>query len=226
MDCSRGLLGKPGQAAQAEDFLRSALPQVQAEPGTLAWFALRFGRDDYGIFDAFGGEAAREAHLQGPVACALQAQAPQLLQRDAEIARLEILASKLPASPRAWAASAAVCCWPSRPRPATRTRSHSSCARPAPSSWRSPAPPPGSRWRWMDKPHYGIFDVFPDHSGRNAHLTGRVPRELAKHALKLVGGMPSMKMVDVLATHISQSTVEAGLGVDSGARSSSPRTRE
>jgi hypothetical protein len=30
--------------------------------------------------------------------------------------------------------------------------------------------------------HYGIFDVFPDTKSRLAHLAGRVPQELAKHA--------------------------------------------
>ena len=207
------LLGKPGQAAQVEDFLRSAQPQVQAEPGTLAWFALRFGRDDYGIFDAFGGEAGREAHLQGPVARALQAQAPQLLQRDAEIGRLDILASKLPASRQVGRITCGLVL------AFKATAGHEADVAQFLREARAfvEDEPGTTAWfalRWADKPYYGIFDVFPDHSGRNAHLTGRVPRELAKHALKLVGGMPTMKMVDVLATHISQSTVEAGLGVD------------
>ena len=30
----------------------------------------------------------------------------------------------------------------------------------------------------FDDGHFGIFDVFPDNSGRFAHLTGHVPREL------------------------------------------------
>lgn len=207
------LLGKPGQAAQAEDFLRSALPQVQAEPGTLAWFALRFGRDDYGIFDAFGGEAAREAHLQGSVARTLQAQAPQLLQRDAEIARLDVLAHKLPATPQVGRVSCGLLlAFKAKAGHEDEVAQFLRDARaiveeePGTTAWFA--------LRWVDKPHYGIFDVFPDHSGRNAHLTGRVPRELARHALKLVGGMPSMKMVDVLATHVAPSTVEAAVGVE------------
>lgn len=207
------LLSRPGQAAQAEDFLRSALPQVQAEPGTLAWFALRFGRDDYGIFDAFGGEAARDAHLQGPVARALQAEAPRLMQRDAEIAKLDVLASKLPASPQVGRVSCGlVLAFKAKAGHEAEVAQFLREARAIVEE------EPGTiAWfaiRWADKPHYGIFDVFPDHSARNAHLTGRVPRELAKHALQLVGGMPTMKMVDVLATHISSSTVEVGLGVD------------
>ena len=46
---------------------------------------------------------------------------------------------------------------------------------------------------------YGIFDVFADNAGRFAHLAGQVPRELAKHALTLLGSFPDMSMIDVLA---------------------------
>jgi len=38
---------------------------------------------------------------------------------------------------------------------------------------------------------YGIFDVFPDGGARFAHLTGHVPRELAKHTLTILGSVRS-----------------------------------
>jgi hypothetical protein len=46
---------------------------------------------------------------------------------------------------------------------------------------------------------YGIFDVFPGHSGRFKHLTGHVPRELAKHALSLLGSFPDPSLPNLLA---------------------------
>jgi hypothetical protein len=49
---------------------------------------------------------------------------------------------------------------------------------------------------------YGIFDVFPDDTGRLAQLAGRVPRELVKNARSLVAGLPDMDMRDVLATKV------------------------
>jgi hypothetical protein len=53
---SRGLLvrleARHDKDAEVEAFLRSALPLVQQEPATTAWFALRFGRSEYGIFDS------------------------------------------------------------------------------------------------------------------------------------------------------------------------------
>jgi hypothetical protein len=50
---------------------------------------------------------------------------------------------------------------------------------------------------------YGIFDVFPDNMARLSHLGGAVPRELAKHALSLLGGVPEMDMLQVLAARFA-----------------------
>src|SRR5687767_13235085 len=47
------LATKPGRELELEQFLRSALPLVENEPGTTAWFALKFGPFSFGIFDAF-----------------------------------------------------------------------------------------------------------------------------------------------------------------------------
>ena len=73
---TRGLLVRlevvPGKDAEVEAFLQSAVPAVRAERGTTAWFALRFGRSEYGIFDVFPDDAARDAHLAGAVAAALR----------------------------------------------------------------------------------------------------------------------------------------------------------
>ncbi|SEI22101.1 hypothetical protein SAMN05192544_104252 [Paraburkholderia hospita] len=57
--------------AMAEAVLRSALATGRAEAATTAWFAIRFGRSEYGIFDVFPDDAGREAHLAGPVTQAL-----------------------------------------------------------------------------------------------------------------------------------------------------------
>lgn len=37
------LEAKPGKEDAVEDFLRSALPLVEREPGTRPWLAVRFG---------------------------------------------------------------------------------------------------------------------------------------------------------------------------------------
>jgi quinol monooxygenase YgiN len=90
------LAAKPGRERQLEQFLRSALPLVENEPGTPAWFALKFGPSSFGIFDAFPHETARQAHLAGSVAAALMARASELLAAPPDIEYLDTFASKLP----------------------------------------------------------------------------------------------------------------------------------
>jgi quinol monooxygenase YgiN len=90
------LEAKPGKEEQLEQFLKSALPLAEAEPGTRTWFALRFGPSSFGIYDTFDNEAGRQAHLDGPIATALMSRADELLARPPQIDRVDLLASKLP----------------------------------------------------------------------------------------------------------------------------------
>ena len=90
------LEAKPGQEAVVADFLAGALPLANAESGTTSWFALRFGPSTFGVFDAFADEAGREAHLNGPIAAALMANAAALLAVPPTIERVDLLAAKLP----------------------------------------------------------------------------------------------------------------------------------
>jgi quinol monooxygenase YgiN len=46
---------------------------------------------------------------------------------------------------------------------------------------------------------FGIFDTFPDDSGRQAHLSGRVARALNDRASELLAQPPLIERVDVLA---------------------------
>ena len=50
------LEAKPGKEQEVADFLVSALPLVNQEPETTAWFALRMSPNVFGIFDAFPSE--------------------------------------------------------------------------------------------------------------------------------------------------------------------------
>jgi len=49
---------------------------------------------------------------------------------------------------------------------------------------------------------FGIFDAFPDESGRNAHLAGRVAAALMAKASELLSSPPSIEKVDVLAAKL------------------------
>lgn len=92
------LQAKPGKEKEVADFLRSAVPLVNAEAGTTAWFAIQEGPSSFAIFDTFEDEAGRDAHLNGKVAAALmeKAQAGDLFAKPPEIYKLGVLADKLP----------------------------------------------------------------------------------------------------------------------------------
>ncbi len=49
---------------------------------------------------------------------------------------------------------------------------------------------------------YGIFDAFPDDSGRQAHLSGRVAEALMARADELFASPPAIEPVDVLASKL------------------------
>jgi len=89
---------KPGKEKELEAFLKSAQPLAEREPGTVTWYAIKLGPGKYGIFDTFADDAGRNAHLNGEIAKALFAKADELLAKPPEIAKPEILASKIPAS--------------------------------------------------------------------------------------------------------------------------------
>jgi quinol monooxygenase YgiN len=90
------LEAKPGKEAEVESFLKSGLALVQQEPGTTAWFAIRMGPTTFGIFDVNPDDSGRQAHLNGRVAAALMAKAPDLLARPPVIEQVDVLATKLP----------------------------------------------------------------------------------------------------------------------------------
>lgn len=87
---------KPGFESKVEEFLKSALPLVEAEPATKAWFAIKMGPLTYGIFDAFPNDAGRDAHLTGKVAEALRMRADELFRSPPQIERIDVVAAKLP----------------------------------------------------------------------------------------------------------------------------------
>ncbi len=89
------LHAKPGKEEEVAKFLAGALPLAQAEKQTTVWFALRFSKSEFGIFDAFADDTGRKAHLTGPIAAALMKHAGELLSQPPKIEQVDLLASKL-----------------------------------------------------------------------------------------------------------------------------------
>ena len=206
------LKSQPSHVDETEHFLKVAPAQLQREPDTAAWFALRFGRGQYGIFDAFSTGEGREAHLKGQLATELSAQAPLLFEQSPAIDRADVVASKMPPElPAVPITCGLLLSFRARKGKELKVEQLLRDAQPM-------AQDEAGTIAWfalrLPEGRYGIFDVFPDHRARFAHITGRVPRELTRHALTLLGGMPSMDMLDVLASHVAKRPTTVGLGVD------------
>lgn len=89
------LEAKPGKEDDVAKFLETGLALAREEARTPYWFALRLGPTTFGVFDAFADEAGRQAHLEGPIAQALMASAPDLLAQPPSIEPIDVLGAKL-----------------------------------------------------------------------------------------------------------------------------------
>jgi quinol monooxygenase YgiN len=90
------LQAKPGKEADVESFLKQGVSMANQETATPIWCALRLGPSTFGVFDAFADETGRSAHLSGPIAVALKANAADLLAEPPQIEHVDILGAKLP----------------------------------------------------------------------------------------------------------------------------------
>jgi quinol monooxygenase YgiN len=182
----------PGKEDELEALLVSARAIVEDEPGTAAWFALRMGRGEYGIFDAFPDDGAREAHLVGGVVAALQENA-HLLDEEPQIEPVEVLADKVT---HGGVTKGLLLRLPikeaHRDEAAEFLRAGEGIVNDEPDT---------INWfaiRFANGDH-GVFDVFPHARGRRTHLTGKIPQQLAAHGLPWLGGLPHMSFADVIA---------------------------
>jgi quinol monooxygenase YgiN len=197
---SSGLLtrlsARSDRDADVKRFLSSVLAMSEQEPDTTASFAVRFGRGEYGIIDIFPDEAARQAHLDGPVAAALEEQRSNLFDDDPHIQKLEVLADKFPIVDTGPDTKGLLLTFKARAGHEQDVEEFLVSAQP-----KVVEEPYTTAWFAIrtERGEYGIFDVFPDNEARLLHLTGAVPRELTKHALTWIGSMPGLELVNVTA---------------------------
>lgn len=90
------LEAKAGKEEEVAAFLNQGLQLANEERTTPLWFALRIAPTTFAIFDSFENESGRQAHLNGPIAKALMAQAPHLFATPPSIEPVEVLGAKLP----------------------------------------------------------------------------------------------------------------------------------
>lgn len=191
---------RAGNDHEIEDFLHQLLPEAQSEMNLPGWFALRFGRAEYGMFSVFSNVDGRDRHLAGALMRAVTERADRLFARQPRLQRLAILADTFPTIPLAEEVSKALLLT-FKPKNGhaqevenfLRDAKANVLHEPRTSAWFA---------LMMDDGDYGVFDLFPDNSARFAHLTGQVPRALARHSLSLMGGMPELHLLQVLAAKI------------------------
>jgi quinol monooxygenase YgiN len=191
-----------GKDADVEEFLRSAVPLVREEPATVAWFAVRFGRSEYGIVDFFPDAAGRDAHLGGRVAGALMERSDALFERAPQIDEIDVLASKLPDGDVAQQITKGLLLT-FAPKSGHEDQVADFLRGALPIVQDEAGTIAWFAIRLPDGRH-GIFDVFEDNRGRIAHMAGGVPRELMKHALTLLGGIPDMDLLNVVAAEFAR----------------------
>jgi quinol monooxygenase YgiN len=90
------LEAKPGREKDVAALLIQGLELANREETTPVWFATQLGPTTFGVFDAFRDDAGRQRHLDGPIAKALMAQAPNLLAAPLAIEPMDVLGAKLP----------------------------------------------------------------------------------------------------------------------------------
>jgi quinol monooxygenase YgiN len=185
--------------ADVKNFLNSVLAMAEQEPDTMASFAVRFGRGEYGIIDIFADDAARQAHLEGAVPAALEEQRRNLFDDDPRIQKLDVLADKFPVMDSSPDTKGLLLTFRARSGHEQDVEQFLVGAQPMVME-----EPNTTAWFAIrtESGEYGIFDVFPDNEARMLHLTGHVPRELTKHALSLIGSMPGLELVNVTAENL------------------------
>ena len=88
------LEAKPGKGDELAEFLQAGRELALTEQGTVTWYAFKISDNNYGIFDTFETDDAREAHFAGQIPQALGQIAAELLASAPDIRPVEVIAVK------------------------------------------------------------------------------------------------------------------------------------
>jgi quinol monooxygenase YgiN len=88
------LEAKPGKEHEVEEFLKAGATLAEKEAGTNTWYGVKLGPTSFGVFDTFADEEGRNAHLNGEIAKALFAKAPELFAKPPEVHKIDVVAAK------------------------------------------------------------------------------------------------------------------------------------
>ena len=88
------LEAKEGKGAELAAFLEAGRAIAAAEQGTVTWYAFKLDDTTFGVFDTFESEDGRQAHLDGEIPKALAQVGPDLLAKEPDIRRVDLVAVK------------------------------------------------------------------------------------------------------------------------------------
>lgn len=188
---------RPEHADAVARLLTAGRTFVMEEAGTPYWFALRISPTSFGIFDAFPGDAARTAHLQGKLASALLAQAPTVLAAPPVIEHVEIIGTKHATAREV--SVGLVARLQAKPEHAREVGALLAAGEGI------VAEEPGTAvWFGvkLDATSYAIFDAFASNAERQAHLEGKLAQTLVSRAGELLATPPVIEPVDILAAKL------------------------
>lgn len=180
-----------GQTQAFAEFLAGAAPMVkETQPSTVLWFALQ-AEDTLAIFDIFVDEAARNVHLSGAIAGALNENADTLVEGGwnagvvANIQNSDVISVKAPVDLYT-ATTATYIKLEAAPGQSDNLRALLTAA------GRIVAKTEPKTLFWaalqVDRNNFAIFDIFADNSGREAHFAGQVAGLLKEKSSELVAG--------------------------------------
>jgi quinol monooxygenase YgiN len=89
------LQARNGHVHEMGEFIREGRVHVQEEPKTTAWFGLRLPDGAFAVVDFFPDNAARLAHLAGPLPRELTKHAEPLVGGPPDLEMLDVLAAKI-----------------------------------------------------------------------------------------------------------------------------------
>jgi quinol monooxygenase YgiN len=187
---------KAGNEAMVEHSLQENLSRMKREPATIAWFAFRLGSSTFGTFAVFSDEQGRLAHFSQETRARME-QANAFLAQPRIMEQVEILAAKLPLGENKVTVGL-LTRYEAKPGKEADVEQSIKAAL-------SAIQQETETTAWfafrLGSSTFGVFDVFPNEEGRQAHLSAGTAR-LREKASDLVEASLVIEQVDVFAAKL------------------------
>lgn len=193
---------KPGKEVEVERGFQGALPVIQQEPATTAWFGFRLRSSRYGVFDVFPDEAGRQAHFSARGEQLRQRGAEQFVEGSFAMNEIDILAAKLPEQKTTETVRVGFLAR-FEVRPGKEAEVEQGLKRTLLAVQELPQTVGWFAFR-LGPSTFGTFDLFADEAGRQVHRSARLPRIQEIASQLFVEGSLVIEEIDILAAKIPE----------------------